>query len=60
MATTQTATKSDVARLEQRIRRLEEALEDRRDVEAAEKAEAEAARRSERPIPWRKARKRLE
>jgi len=40
------------------LKRLEE-LEDRFDVEAARKAVAEAKRKGEEPIPWKKARRQL-
>jgi prevent-host-death family protein len=39
---------------------LLEALEDRIDVEEAEKAEVEAAAKGEAPIPWEQARKTLD
>jgi prevent-host-death family protein len=40
------------------LKRLEE-FEDRFDVEAARKAEAEATRKGEGPVPWKKARRQL-
>ena len=39
--------------------RLIEGLEERLDVEAAREAEAEAKAKGEKPIPWKKAKKRL-